>query len=86
MALSHSGREQRRATQQDVKSIIGDIDQADLLSIMELRPTIKDLEDASMWLSGDPDVFGSAAPLKDVPERIVEILRPEEDDDNPGAR
>ena len=52
------------ATHNDVKSILGNVDDAKMLSILTLNPTIADLEAASIWLAGDADVFGAGKPLK----------------------
>ncbi len=62
------------ATHDDIKGILGDIDPADMLAIMSLRPTIADIEEASVWLEGDPDVFGAGEPVKGAASDIVTIL------------
>ncbi len=64
----------KRATHDDVESILGDLDETKMLPIMALRPTIADLEEASLWLGGDVDVFGATPPLKGVASQIVTIL------------
>lgn len=69
------------ATRQDIEGILGKIDPEKLLEIIELRPTIVDLEAASMWLSGDRDVFGAGDPLKGVGSKIVTILTADEDEE-----
>lgn len=71
------------ATAKDVRDTLGDMDDATLSAILELRPTIADVEEASVWLSGDRDVFGAGAPLKDVAGEIVSLLSV--DDDEEGA-
>ena len=55
------------ATRNDVKGILGDIDAAEMLAIMALKPTIADIEEASVWLDGDPDVFGALLSRDDRP-------------------
>jgi hypothetical protein len=70
------------ATIKDVMDIFGEIDDATLSAIMDLRPTIADVEEASMWMSGDPDVFGAGAPLKDVAGEIVSLLGGGDDEEN----
>ena len=62
------------ATHQNVKAIFGDIDPAQLLAIMSLRPTIEDLEQASLWLESDDDVFGPGEPIKGVASDVLAIL------------
>lgn len=69
----------------DLKRILGDLDDAKLLDIMTLRPTILDLEEASMWLASDVDVFGAGRPLQRVAGDIVEILTADDDEEPPRA-
>ncbi len=59
------------ASTDDVKSILGSIDDARLLDIMTLQPRITDVEQASAWLAGDIDIYGADPPLKTF---IVAIL------------
>ena len=74
------------ATHDDVKGVLGDIDPAQMLAIMSLRPTIADIEEASVWLDGDPDVFGAGEPVKGVASEIVTILTEnEEEEESPRA-
>jgi uncharacterized protein (DUF1810 family) len=70
-----------RATHRDVKDVLGNMDDSKLVAIMALRPTIADLEEASMWLSGDADVFGAGRPVKGVAGEIVAILTADEEED-----
>jgi hypothetical protein len=58
------------ATADDVKRIIGELDEVKLLDILTLRPTILDLEEASLSLSGDTDILGASTPLKAVAGEI----------------
>jgi hypothetical protein len=71
------------ATHDDVKSILGDLDEAKMLPILALNPTVADLEAASIWLAGDADVFGAGKPLKDVANQIVTILTADEEEEPP---
>lgn len=68
----------------DVKRILGQLDNEKLVEIVALRPTLRDVEEASLWLAGDADVFGKGAPLKATAARIVEILTADEEDEPPG--
>jgi hypothetical protein len=52
-----------------------------MVAILGLRPTIVDIEEASMWLAGDRDIFGPGEPLKDVPGQIVALLTADEEED-----
>jgi len=70
------------ATAEDVTRILGNLDETKMLPIMTLRPTIADLEAASMWLGGDRDVFEPGEPLKGVASQIVTILTADEDEES----
>ena len=71
------------ATADDVVRILGNLDAIKMLPIMALRPTITDVEEASMWLGGDRDVFGPGPPLKGVASQIVTILTADEEEEPP---
>jgi hypothetical protein len=81
MPNSQTTAERPLATRDDIKAILGNLDADKMLVIVELRPTIADVEAASLWLSGDADVFGSGEPLKGAAADIVEILTEGEDND-----
>jgi len=81
--MSKNQAAERPATSEDVAKIFGNLDPAVMLSIMGLRPTIADLEEASMWLGGDRDVFEPAPPLKGVASKIVTILAADEEEEPP---
>ena len=74
------------ATADDIKRIIGDLDEVKLLDILALRPTILDLEEASLSLSGDTDIFGAGEPLKNVPGDIIAILTADEEEERNRSR
>jgi len=77
------GFNRRPATQDDIKSILGNLDETKMLPIMALRPSVADVEEASIWLGGDPDVFGAVEPLKGIASQIVTILTVEEEEESP---
>jgi len=74
------------ASPADIRSILGTLDESALLEILALRPTIRDVEEAAMWLSGDRDIFGAGEPLRDVVAEIVAVLTPNEEDEAPRSR
>jgi hypothetical protein len=84
MPKSNSGGK-ALATHDDVKGILGDIDPAEMLAILSLQPTIADIEEASVWLAGDADVFGAGEPVKGVASDIVTILTENEDEESARA-
>ena len=71
------------ATPDDIKGALGDLDETQVLAIMSLRPTMADIEQASVWLDGDPDVFGAGMAVKGVASEIVAILTENEDEEPP---
>ncbi|MBM3552003.1 MAG: hypothetical protein FJX45_09590 [Alphaproteobacteria bacterium] len=80
---AQGGDARQPATIKDVTDVLGEIDDATLSAIMDLRPTIADVEEASMWMSGDRDVFGAGAPLKDVAGEIVSLLGDDDEESLP---
>lgn len=69
------------ATQADIVGILGQLDSNQLLAILALRPTVAEVEQASMSLSADTDVFSSGEPLKGNAAEIVTILTENEEED-----
>ena len=82
MAQSRAGEEQRTPlTSADVRGVLGDVDDAKVLAILALEPTIADLEMALISLSGDPDIYGAGPPLKGVAGDIVALLTADEEEE-----
>ena len=71
------------AAADDIQRILGTLDETKLLDIMALRPAILDIEEASVWLAGDTDVFGAGQPLRPVAGEIVAILTADEEEEPP---
>jgi len=69
------------ASDADITSILGNLDPDKLLAVLSLRPTIAEVEEASMWLSGDADVFGANEPVKGNASHIITILTAEEEEE-----
>jgi len=70
------------ATNTDITSILGNIDPDKLLAILSLHPTVAEVEEASMWLSGDADIFGSNEPVKGNASHIITILTADEEEES----
>lgn len=85
MAKLNSGGSTAMATQDDITSILGELDTEKLLAILSLKPTVADVESALLWLSGDSDVFGAGEPVKGAASDIVSILTEGEDEEPPAA-
>ena len=73
------------ASSDDVRRILGDLDGETLLDIVALHQTILDVEQASLWLAGDADVFGAGQPLPPLAGEIVAILTADEEEEPPRA-
>ncbi len=65
----------------EVKGILGALDEGPLLEIIALRPTMRDVEEAATWPSGDRDIFGLGEPLKGAAAEIVVVLTSTEEGD-----
>ena len=70
------------ATDVEITSILGNLDSDKLLAILSLHPTIAEVEEASIWLSGDADVFGANEPVKGNASHIITILTAEEEEES----
>jgi len=75
----------RSATADDIRTSFGALDEAKLLDILALQPTVVDVEEASLWLAGDPDVFGAGRLLRPIAGEIVAILTADEEDERRSA-
>jgi len=76
---------ERSATADDIRTSFGALDEAKLLDILALQPTVVDVEEASLWLAGDPDVFGAGRPLRPIAGEIVAILTADQEDERRSA-
>lgn len=70
----------------EIRAILGALDESDVLEIAALRPTVRDLEEAATWLSGDRDIFGAGEPLTGAAADIVAVLTPDDEDQGPRQR
>ena len=81
-AMASSSRPATPATYDDVRSILGNLDETKMQPILALRPTVSDVEEASIWLGGDADIFEAAEPLGATASEIVTILTADEDEES----
>jgi hypothetical protein len=70
----------------EIRTILGALDESNVLEIAALRPTVRDLEEAATWLSGDRDIFGAGEPLRETAADIVAVLTPDDEDQEPRER
>lgn len=74
-----SERANQLLTQQDINSILGNLDDASTAAILEIGPSVKELEEAMAWASGESDVMGELErPLEGAVARVYDILTQDE--------
>jgi hypothetical protein len=72
----------RPATREDLRRLLGDLDEPRIIDVLELHPTVADLEEAAVCLAGDQDVLGKEGHrVSLVANQVVEILSADEAED-----
>jgi hypothetical protein len=67
------------ATGSDLHAILGDLDEAKVLEILNLGPTAAELEEAAIWSAGSGDVLAKEGrPLTGVAAQVFEIVTRDE--------
>jgi hypothetical protein len=67
------------ASHDDLTRILGKVDDAKIIEILALKPTLQDLEEAALWVTGDGDVLAKEGhPLSGIVAAIVDIISDEE--------
>jgi len=75
---------QKPASRADFHRILGSLEDPRILEILDLNPTVEDLEQAAICVAGDHDVLArNGRRVSRVAERVVEIITAEEDDEAP---
>ncbi|HZV20831.1 MAG TPA: hypothetical protein VE986_04720 [Hyphomicrobiales bacterium] len=69
----------RLAGSEDVKRLFRNIDDHTAASILALRPTLAQLEEAATRAAGAGDVFGGIRPAEGVVSEILELVSSEEE-------
>ena len=66
----------RALTPQDLRHIVGDLDDARIAAILATDATVEQLEEAAAWASGESDVMGGELerPLDGVVAAVYDIL------------
>ena len=73
--------EKQHASRDEIVAILGPLDEDQLIALVNLRPTVAEVEEASMWLDADRDVFGAEPPLRGKASDIVTLLTADEEDE-----
>jgi hypothetical protein len=79
-AAAHS----TKASHADLTRILGDLDDAQIVEILALDPTVSEVEQAALWVEGEGDVLARkghklTSPVAD----IVDIVTADEEDEEP---
>jgi len=79
--LSASGSRPATVGRDDLIRILGELDEAMIIEILDLSPSLNDLEQAAIWAAGDGDVLAKQGhALAGVVADIVDILTVEEEE------
>lgn len=71
------------ASRDDLRRILGELSDPKLIEILELNPSVAELEEATMCMSGDHDILAkSGHHVSATAGRIVEILTEEQDEES----
>jgi len=73
-----SNPDRMAVTAQDIVRVCGRIDDTKLIAIMEVKPSLEELEEAAAWLADEGDPLREMKrPLSGKAAAIFEILEPE---------
>jgi hypothetical protein len=74
---------QQPATRADFHRILGTLEDPKIIDILELNPTVADLEEAAMCVAGDQDVLAKGGHrVSSVAARVAEIITADEEEDD----
>ena len=62
------------ASRDEVRHVLGAVDEAKTIEFLALRPTPADLEEAAIWATGDGDVL--ARGVRSLADVVADIRRP----------
>ncbi len=72
---------QKIASEHELRSIVGDIDETKIVEIIKLNPTVADLEEAAIWAGGNGDTLGKTGhPLTGIAAQVFDILIVDEEE------
>lgn len=71
----------RQATAEDVRRMVGEVDDTVVVEILSNRPTLRELTDAAIWARGDGDLLArERKELSAAAVAVAEILTREEEE------
>lgn len=72
---AHSDQLHRPANRDDFHRILGELEDPRLMEILALNPSVQDLEEAAICMSGDHDVLAkSGHHVSHTASRVIEIM------------
>jgi len=81
MDPSQTGTARSSIGKDELRAIVGDLDDGKAIEILNLQPTVAELEEAALWLSGEGDVLSrSGHSMTGKVAEIVEILTAGQDE------
>ncbi|SKA35899.1 hypothetical protein SAMN02745126_05743 [Enhydrobacter aerosaccus] len=84
MSTKSTSSAMRPATREDFQRLLGTLDDPKVIDILELKPTVADIEEAAVCVAGDHDVLAkSGHHVSAVAAKVVEILTADEDEEPP---
>ena len=73
-----------KATHEDLTRILGELDDSEVVEILELHPTVSEVEQAALWAAGEGDILERKGhELVGVVASIVDIVTADEEDEEP---
>ena len=76
-----AGGQPATAGHDDLTRILGEVDDAKIVEILALKPTLQALEEAALWVTGDGDVLAKDGhPLGGIVAAIVDIMISDEEE------
>lgn len=70
------------AARDDVKRLLGDMTDEDIIQILAIKPTVLELQEAAAWIEGTGDIIDRAGrPMTSRIAGILEIVDRNDDDE-----
>ncbi len=76
----HAKEEAHLASSEDVRRLFRHLDDHTVVSVLALKPTVAQLEEAVTRTSGAGDIFADLRPAEGVVEEIIELVGMEEEE------
>ena len=65
----------------ELRTMVGDIDEAKVVEILKFNPTVADVEEAVLWAGGEGDILGKKGhPLTGIAAQVFDVLIADEDE------